>query len=415
MAHDTVGRTQAATLPFEESTFPAPDTPPQQGLCVAGLFSGIGGFEFGLHQAGHRSVLMCENDPSARAVLKSRFDMPLKRIREDVTKPLALPPETDLLVAGFPCQDLSQAGTGRGLDGPNSGLVRRVFELLKRKRVEWVLIENVPFMLHLARGRALDEVLRSLEGLGYRWAYRVVDAMSFGVPQRRRRVFILASLHCDPRSVLLADDAPRQFAPKANGTVACGFYWTEGNRGLGWAEDAIPTLKGGSAFGIPSPPAIWRTSGEIIKPDIRDAERLQGFEEDWTLPAAEAGRMSLRWRLVGNAVNVRVSEWIGRRLAEPGHYSDSRDRRFARGGRWPTAAWSLGEGVFASSVSEWPEPHAHESLEQFLRFDGEPLSVRAAGGFRERLNRSALDDRGLVSALDQHVARNGPAPSSPST
>ena len=96
--------------------------------------------------------------------------------------------------------------------------------------------------------------------------------------------------------------------------MACGFYWTEGIRGLGWAFDAIPTLKGGSTVGIPSPPAIILPDGIIVKLNIQDAERIQGFEAGWTQPAELVARPGMRWKLVGNAVTVGAAEWIGRRI-----------------------------------------------------------------------------------------------------
>ena len=79
----------------------------------------------GSHRAGHRSVLLCENDPGALAVLGARFpDVPLK----DVRLLAALPRETGLLAAGFPCQDLSQAGLTKGIQGSRSGLIGEVFQ-----------------------------------------------------------------------------------------------------------------------------------------------------------------------------------------------------------------------------------------------------------------------------------------------
>src|SRR5262249_12660226 len=140
-----------------------------------------------------------------------------------------------------------------------------------------------------------------------KWAYRVVDTRAFGFPQRRQRVLLLASRKRDPRQVLLADDVADMAPPKKRNT-AHGFYWTEGNAGLGWARDAIPTLKGGSTLGIPSPPAIWLPRGQLVTPDIRDAERLQGFPAGWTAAASptSAKRNGPRWRLVGNAVSVPV-------------------------------------------------------------------------------------------------------------
>src|SRR5690606_11446264 len=130
-------------------------------------------------------------------------------------------------------------------------------------RPEWVVLENVPFMLKLDRGRAVERVVTRLEELGYAWAYRTVDSRAFGLPQRRRRVVILASLSNDPRQPLLGADAGPP--PKPNlPSHACGFYWTEGNTGLGWAVDATPPLKGGSGLHIPSPPAIWFPRRRLI-------------------------------------------------------------------------------------------------------------------------------------------------------
>jgi DNA (cytosine-5)-methyltransferase 1 len=120
--------------------------------------------------------------------------------------------------------------------------------------------------------------------------------------------------------VLFAEDhGPHE--PRLLLDSACGFYWTEGLRGLGWAVDAVPTLKGGSSVGIPSPPGVWRRGvGDgpaIITPDVRDAERLQGFAAGWTEPAVEDPRRrnGPRWKLVGNAVSVPVARWLGDRLA----------------------------------------------------------------------------------------------------
>ncbi|MEB2353340.1 MAG: DNA cytosine methyltransferase, partial [Burkholderiaceae bacterium] len=197
--------------------------------------------------------------------------------RDDITRLRSLPASTDLICAGFPCQDLSQAGRTAGLDGERSGLIAEVFRLLSRRRVPTVVVENVPFMLQLNGGNAMRAIVDEFERRGYRWAYRVVDTFSFGLPQRRERVFLVASRVLDPAEVLLADDRPLIQPGTDLRRLAHGFYWTEGLGGLGWAVDAVPTLKNGSTIGIPSPPAILMPDGSLIKPDIRDGERLQGF------------------------------------------------------------------------------------------------------------------------------------------
>src|SRR5437879_2341375 len=160
-------------------------------LTVAGLFAGIGGIELGLHRAGHETALLCEIDPAASAVLKMRF--PGVRLEPDITK-LSTLPEVDVIAAGFPCQDLSQAGRTAGISGSRSGLVGKVFELISNatRKPRWLLLENVPFMLQLDAGQAMRYVTDELERLGFMWAYRVVDARAFGLPQRRLRVILLA-------------------------------------------------------------------------------------------------------------------------------------------------------------------------------------------------------------------------------
>ena len=226
---------------------------------MVGLFAGIGGLELGLAEHGWRSELLCEIDPGAQAVLAARFRG--VALHADVTTLRALPPGTELVAAGFPCQDLSQAGRTAGIRGARSGLVDEVFRLVKRKRgPRWLLIENVPFMLQLGQGAAMRHITDALAALGYTWAYRLVDARAFGLPQRRQRVLMLASRTEDPRTVLFGDDAAR--APRCRPFLhPCGFYWTEGIRGLGWAVNAVPTLKGGSTIGIASPPAVRLPSG----------------------------------------------------------------------------------------------------------------------------------------------------------
>src|SRR5262249_28991618 len=146
----------------------------------------------------------CEIWHPAITVLRAKF--PNTANRPDIADLRALPANVDLLTAGFPCQDLSQAGTTAGIDGKRSALVGHVFRLLNRRRVPIVVLETVPFMLQLAKGSAMDRLTRAFEELGYRWAYRTVTSLAF-LPQRRERIFFVAS-HCDldPAAVLFADD-----------------------------------------------------------------------------------------------------------------------------------------------------------------------------------------------------------------
>jgi len=375
---------------------------PSGGLRVAGLFAGIAGVEVGLGKAGHHAEFFCEFDPAAAAVLAARF--PGVPIDRDIRSLKSLP-AVDVVCGGFPCQDLSQAGRTAGIGGRNSGLVDHVFRLIEHASPRWLVLENVPFMLALDRGAAMLHLTSRLASLGFTWAYRVVDARAFGLPQRRQRVIMVASRYEDPRGVLLSDDAGPPEEADSRGK-ACGFYWTEGVRGLGWAVDAVPTLKGGSTIGIPSPPAIWMPTGEIVTPDIRDAERLQGFRGDWTAPAATvSARRGTRWKLVGNAVSTPVFEWVGKRLAAPRRYTAERETAPVAGGTWPHAAWGSGGTAIAVDVSKWPVRKRPTPLIEFLRYPTRPLSARASAGFLARASTSTLRfPPGFLPAVERHRA-----------
>lgn len=390
------------------------------GLKVAGLFAGIGGLERGLERSGHVTRLLVENDPAASSVLAAQF--PDCALHGDIRSLRSLPRDTQVVTAGFPCQDLSQAGKTTGIGGTKSSLVHEVFRLLRGHRAEWVVLENVPFMLQLANGRAMGTVVSELERLGYRWAYRVVDSMAFGLPQRRRRVFLIASRSGDPTTVLMADEArPRDEGPWSP-DAPVGFYWTEGNRGVGWAVRSVPTLKGGSGFGIPSPPAVLLPSGLVATPSLGAAEQLQGFDKGWTDPAVEAGMGRFRWRMVGNAVGVRTAEWLGRRLASPGRFSTQRIGDPIRSGTWPRAACDLGDGARAVDISEWPAHRTLVDIEGLMQ-DCKPLSARATKGFVTRARRAVAESRlrlpaAFLDALTKHweaMERLSPSPSKRAT
>ena len=376
---------------------------------VAGLFAGIGGLEHGLHLANHSTRLLCEIDSAAQAVLDARFPN-VERISD--VRTLKRLPNVQTVTAGFPCQDLSQAGGTAGIRGTQSGLVGEVFRLLKRPpaKLRWVVLENVPFMLQLERGRAMDVLVTELEDLGFRWAYRVVDTRAFGLPQRRQRVILVASKKEDPRTVLFADEAGEQPEPFEHDGKLCGFYWTEGLRGLGWAVDAVPTLKGGSSIGIPSPPAIWNPhTGSFGTPDIRDAERLQGFPVDWTLPAVASGhRKGSRWKLTGNAVSVPLASWVGNRLIKPGAAENYLQSQLTSFNTWPKAACGEKGHRFAVDRSRWPLRKPVPHLADFLAFPLFPLSQRAGAGFLARLRQSGLrHPKEFATDLETHLRQFG--------
>ena len=143
-------------MPFSQTTTAEPLHPP---LRVVGLFAGIGGIEVGLDRAGHSSELLCEIEDAAAAVLSARFpSVPLDSRRPHARRA----PRCDLVAAGFPCQDLSQAGRTAGIGGRNSGLVKRVFELLEQAEHTAPLAALGERPIHApARAGRRDEIPRS--------------------------------------------------------------------------------------------------------------------------------------------------------------------------------------------------------------------------------------------------------------
>lgn len=167
-------------------------------LTAGSLFSGVGGMDIGLEWAGFQHRFFAEIDPYCRAVLKARF--PGVPVYEDVKDVDVDAGYVDLLCGGFPCQDLSVAGKRAGLAGERSGLFFEFMRIVDALRPRAVLIENVEGLYSSGSPKGADfgVVLDSLAERGYLATWRTLDAQHFGVPQRRRRVFVCAIADGDP-------------------------------------------------------------------------------------------------------------------------------------------------------------------------------------------------------------------------
>lgn len=157
------------------------------------LFSGIGGFDLGLERAGMQCTWQVEIDPHCQKLLEQKLP-DAKRFTDVRNVGRHNLESVDLVCGGFPCQDLSVAGKRAGLAGERSGLWHEFHRIVAETKPRWVVIENVPGLLSSNNGQDFAVVLRGLVECGYGVAYRILDARYFGVAQRRRRVFIVASL-----------------------------------------------------------------------------------------------------------------------------------------------------------------------------------------------------------------------------
>lgn len=238
-------------------------------MTFGSLFAGIGGMDLGLERAGMMCKWQVEIDPYARRVLEKHW--PDVRRWTDVRTLFNTVPQSvdewrvDLIAGGFPCQDLSYAGHGSGLDGSRSGLWWEMLRIVCAIRPRFVIVENTPGLLT----RGLDRILGSLAESGFDAEWSIVSACSLGAPHTRERLFIVA--HADS---------------------------INGEKRLGVFPDGKKTNE--------------RRSGRAIPNDWIQAVTVASGINHGVSAKLDGDRI----RCLGNSVAPDVAEWIGRRILE---------------------------------------------------------------------------------------------------
>jgi DNA (cytosine-5)-methyltransferase 1 len=343
-------------------------------LTVGSTFTGVGGADLGLKRAGFSVAWQCELDEWKRSVLAAHW--PNVPIYDDITT-LYDPTPVDLLIGGFPCQDLSVAGKRKGFNGERSVLAFEFLRLAESLRPRWLLLENVPGLLSSNGGRDLARLLDEVGTIGYGWAYRILDARYFGVPQRRRRVFICARrADAEFDSGVAAGRALRAlweggggdptpgWPPRQDTTADAGSGPEE--RGIfnaaaafrGWSEDvtagtlsqrdykssnhllAEPVLsfRKSKRAQTDQDDETWveadetntlnrfdtgdtRATQAIIDPQTMvrrltpvECERLMGWPDGWTAPDGVRAPDSKRYAACGDGIVSWLAYWIGQRI-----------------------------------------------------------------------------------------------------
>ncbi len=162
-------------------------------MIVGELFAGIGGIGLGLERCGLEIKYQVEIDPQRRSVLGYHWPNVLRMENVCEITGSDLPP-VDIITGGFPCQDISVAGRRKGLAGERSGLFYEFMRIISECSPRWILIENVDGLRSSNKRRDLGTIFRELGNRDYWWTSRVLDSQYFGVPQRRRRIFIVGYL-----------------------------------------------------------------------------------------------------------------------------------------------------------------------------------------------------------------------------
>ena len=222
-------------------------------LTAVSLFAGVGGFDLALERNGVKVVASVEIDQKASSILAKQF--PNSKLFNDVKEvtgeqliAAGFDPRNGIITGGFPCQDLSMAGRRAGLGGARSGLFWEICRLLEQTKSQYFILENVPGLLSSNQGKDMATVLEALVERGYRIAFRVLDAQHFGVPQRRRRVFIVGSFGNSggsPEQILAIADGRARYleASKSKGQkVARKITKSAGNSEWWNGNDVADTL-----------------------------------------------------------------------------------------------------------------------------------------------------------------------------
>lgn len=165
-------------------------------LTGVSLFAGVGGFDLAMQRQGVKVVASVEIDKNCNQVLAQHFPdatqfTDVTTVKGEDLINAGFTPSTGIITGGFPCQDLSVAGKRAGLAGARSGLFWEIARLVEETQTEYFIIENVPGLLSSNGGKDFGVVLGTMADLGYSLGWRVLDAQHFGVPQRRRRVFVV--------------------------------------------------------------------------------------------------------------------------------------------------------------------------------------------------------------------------------
>lgn len=351
-------------------------------------FSGIGGLE-----ASTPPAVLCESDPEVCEVLSLQY--PEIELVADVQS--FSPPQADLVAGGWPCQDISVAGQQAGLAGLKSRLLIDMLKVARKARASIVVAENVPNLLRMNSGLEFAASLRAFHEYGYEFiAWRVLNARSFGLPQHRNRLLLVASKNKESvyplfRSLPELSGAETSVAKR---NLAAGFYWTAGIHSLNYSRGYVPTIKVGSSLSISSPPAvhIGRTVRQLTP---SEALRLQGFQID----VGAFSSANAAFRAAGNAVPRPMGRWVMDGILghdATGHEFSMQESLFdewrqgveiRRSLKHPKVGLSIGGKV--SHVEIPVSGDLSTNLIDFLDSGDFPnLSRRAANGLLERLKRS---------------------------
>ncbi len=304
---------------------------------IASFFAGIGGIDIGFETKESKTIYMNEKDKNAIKTLRENFDDNII-VHEDIKKlKIKEIPKMDILLAGFPCQSFSLAGYRRGFEDKNGELYFDVFKIIKAKKPRIVFLENVKNLVAHDNGNTFDVILKSLESIGYKVKYQVMNSMEYGnVSQNRERIYVVGFLKTEdyknfkfPEKIKLTKTI-KDFIDFEN-KVEDKYYYTNflhydklveamknKDTVYQWRRHYVrenkknvsPTLTANMGTGGHNVPLVNTDSG-IRKLTPRECINLQGFPKDYKLPDLANSHL---YKQAGNSVVVPVIKRIAKEI-----------------------------------------------------------------------------------------------------
>ena len=277
------------------------------------MFSGIGGFEYGLQQSKHHfeNIGYSEIDKYAVSIYEKHY--PNHTNYGDATKinPKGLP-DFEFLVGGFPCQAFSIAGKRRGFNEARGTLFFEIARILRDKKPRYFLLENVKGLLSHEGGETLETIFRVCDELGYNVQWAIYNSCNYGVPQNRERIFIKGYFRGECGRKVLS-------VPRVNRTVDEPMSNTDPIKIVQpvLTPDRENKRQNGRRMKNNDEPMFTLTAQDkhgvydgmtVRKLTPVECERLQGFPDNWTKYGKDDELISdtQRYKCCGNAVTTNV-------------------------------------------------------------------------------------------------------------
>ena len=294
-------------------------------LRCADFFCGIGGFHIAAKDLGINTVFACDIDPNVRKSYFSNFG--LQPQGDIVAIDEASVPDHDLMFAGFPCQPFSIIGSRRGFSDPRGSLFFQLLRFIEAKSPIGIVLENVKQLSSIDGGKVLNRIKKELIALGYSVDSRVLNALDFGLPQKRERTIIVASkkrfrqftwpspnMPMTPLTEILEDSpSPKHFASErirnkreaAHSAAHAPAIWHENKSGNISSHPWSCALRAGASHNYLLVDGVRRLT-------VREQLRLQGFPDTFQVVCSDSETR----KQVGNAVPVTLVEAVVGRLVE---------------------------------------------------------------------------------------------------